>query len=165
MSTARALKLLANSYPRLSKLAPTLMPHHVMARASDSSSVRQVIGILGHRIDVVSIPCCGSRSTIFVARAGFERGTEDPMSVATHINHAPEAAFVRVYDAQAARRQFEISVILILILTFAAFAVGLLVRFDIVKSEPVTGAPSRANHGIRQQFDECQIVTGTAVGG
>jgi two-component system phosphate regulon sensor histidine kinase PhoR len=32
--------------------------------------VRQAIGILGHRIDVASTPCRGSRFSIFVARAG-----------------------------------------------------------------------------------------------
>jgi signal transduction histidine kinase len=31
--------------------------------------VRQALGILGHRIDVASIPCRGSRFSIFVARA------------------------------------------------------------------------------------------------
>jgi two-component system, OmpR family, phosphate regulon sensor histidine kinase PhoR len=39
--------------------------------------VRQAIGILGHRIDVASTPCRGSRFSIFVARAGrtgSERG-------------------------------------------------------------------------------------------
>jgi two-component system, OmpR family, phosphate regulon sensor histidine kinase PhoR len=31
--------------------------------------VRQALGILGHRIDVASTPCRGSRFSIFVARA------------------------------------------------------------------------------------------------
>jgi two-component system, OmpR family, phosphate regulon sensor histidine kinase PhoR len=35
--------------------------------------VRQAIGILGHRIDVASTPCRGSRFSIFVARAGRSR--------------------------------------------------------------------------------------------
>jgi len=30
--------------------------------------VRQALGILGHRIDVASTPCRGSRFSIFVAR-------------------------------------------------------------------------------------------------
>jgi hypothetical protein len=67
------------------------------------------------------------------------------MSVADHFNHAPEAACVRVYDTRAARRQFQVSMILVLILTFAAFAFGLLVRFDAVKGEPVTAALSRTH--------------------
>lgn len=35
--------------------------------------VRQAIGILGHRIDVASTPCRGSRFSISVARAGRSR--------------------------------------------------------------------------------------------
>ncbi len=52
------------------------------------------------------------------------------MSIADHFDHAPDAGFVRSYDSQAARRQFQISLVLILILTVAAFALGLLIRFD-----------------------------------
>jgi hypothetical protein len=52
------------------------------------------------------------------------------MSIAEHFVHAPDAGFVRSYDPQAARRQFQISLVLILILTLAAFTLGLLVRFD-----------------------------------
>ncbi len=55
------------------------------------------------------------------------------MSIADHFDHAPDAGFVRSYDSQAARRQFQISLVLILVLAAAAFALGLLVRFD----EPV----------------------------
>ena len=36
--------------------------------------VRQAIGILGHRIDVASTPCRGSRFSIFVTRAGRTGG-------------------------------------------------------------------------------------------
>lgn len=66
------------------------------------------------------------------------------MSIADHFFHAPDAGFVRTYDSQAARRQFQVSVALILILAVAAFALGLLVRFD----EPVSGsrpAPSEVH--------------------
>jgi hypothetical protein len=52
------------------------------------------------------------------------------MSIAEHFDSAPDAGFVRSYDSQAARRQFQISLALILILTLAAFTLGLLVRFD-----------------------------------
>lgn len=62
------------------------------------------------------------------------------MSIADHFDHAPDAGFVRSYDSQAARRQFQISLVLILILTAAAFALGLLVRFD----EPASVNPSPA---------------------
>jgi len=56
------------------------------------------------------------------------------MSIADHFYHAPDAGFVRTYDSQAARRQFQISVALIVILAAAAFALGLLVRFDVPNS-------------------------------
>ncbi len=52
------------------------------------------------------------------------------MSIADRFDHTPDAGFVRSYDSQTARRQFQISLVLILILTAAAFALGLLVRFD-----------------------------------
>lgn len=68
------------------------------------------------------------------------------MSIADHFEHVPDAGFVRSYDSQAARRQFQISVILILILTLAAFALGLLVRFD----EPggPTGPTPNMSHDV-----------------
>ena len=52
------------------------------------------------------------------------------MSIADHFYHTPDASFVRSYDSHAARRQFQVSVALILILALAAFALGMLVRFD-----------------------------------
>jgi hypothetical protein len=69
------------------------------------------------------------------------------MSVADHFDHTPDAGFVRAYDSQAARRQFQVSVVLILVLTFAAFALGLLIRFDGQTSEPVKSSPA-AQHQI-----------------
>jgi hypothetical protein len=59
------------------------------------------------------------------------------MSIADHFYHAPDAGFVRSYDSHAARRQFQVSIALILVLALAAFALGMLVRFD---------DPSAANH-------------------
>jgi len=58
------------------------------------------------------------------------------MSIADHFDHTPDAGFVRTYDSQAARRQFQVSLVLILILMAAAFVLGLLVRFD----EPASAA-------------------------
>lgn len=52
------------------------------------------------------------------------------MSIADHFDHAPDAGFVRSYDSRAARRQFQVSLVLIVILSISAFALGLLVRFD-----------------------------------
>lgn len=63
------------------------------------------------------------------------------MSIADRFDHAPDAGFVRSYDSRAARRQFQVSLALILILTLAAFALGLLVRFDPPAGE-VHPAPS-----------------------
>lgn len=66
------------------------------------------------------------------------------MSIADHFYHTPDAGFVRTYDSQAARRQFQVSVALILVLALAAFALGLLVRFD----EPASAihpAPSQVH--------------------
>lgn len=52
------------------------------------------------------------------------------MSIADHFYHAPDTGFVRTYDSQAARRQFQVSVVLILVLALAAFTLGALVHFD-----------------------------------
>ncbi len=64
------------------------------------------------------------------------------MSIADHFRRAPDAGFVRSYDPQAARRQFQVSLVLIMILTLAAFTLGLLLRFDApiedVKPQPST---------------------------
>jgi hypothetical protein len=61
------------------------------------------------------------------------------MSIADHFVRDGDAGFVRSYDSQAARRQFQISLVLILILTGAAFALGLLVRFDEPAASPGPG--------------------------
>ena len=67
------------------------------------------------------------------------------MSVADHFDHAPDAGFVRAYDYQAARRQFQVSVVLILILATAAFVLGLLVRFDPPVSDQVKPVPAHTH--------------------
>lgn len=67
------------------------------------------------------------------------------MSIADHFFHAPDAGFVRSYDSQAARRQFQVSLVLILVLALAAFALGLLVRFD---------DPSASDHPVPQRGHE-----------
>jgi hypothetical protein len=51
------------------------------------------------------------------------------MSIADHFNDAPDAGFIRSYDSRTARRQFQISVALILILSMAAFTLGFVLRF------------------------------------
>jgi hypothetical protein len=52
------------------------------------------------------------------------------MSIADHFDHAPDAGFIRAYDSRAARRQFQISAALILVLALAAFTLGFVLRFD-----------------------------------
>ena len=65
------------------------------------------------------------------------------MSIADHFDHAPDAGFVRSYDLRSARRQFQVSLILIVVLTISAFALGLLVRFD--PPAGVSQAPAAAH--------------------
>ena len=52
------------------------------------------------------------------------------MSIADHFEHAPDAGFVRNYDKNSARRQFNVSLILIVVIAAAAFALGAFVQFD-----------------------------------
>jgi hypothetical protein len=68
------------------------------------------------------------------------------MSIVDHFRRAPDAGFVRSYDSQTARRQFQISLVLIMILALAAFTLGLLVRFD-EPAEQVKPVPS-AHHEL-----------------
>ncbi len=52
------------------------------------------------------------------------------MSIADHFADERDAGFVRGYDSRAAQRQFQISVALIVVLSLAAFTLGLVLRFD-----------------------------------
>jgi hypothetical protein len=47
------------------------------------------------------------------------------MSIANHFERRRDAGLVRSYDMRAARRQFQASLILILVMTGAAVALGL----------------------------------------
>ena len=62
------------------------------------------------------------------------------MSIADHFEHAPDAVFVRNYDAGTARRQFNVSLILIAIIAIAATALGYLVRFDAPTMQPTVSS-------------------------
>jgi hypothetical protein len=52
------------------------------------------------------------------------------MSIADHFDHTPDAGFVRNYDSGSARRQFNVSLMLVAVIAVAALALGFLVRFD-----------------------------------
>jgi hypothetical protein len=52
------------------------------------------------------------------------------MSIADRFDHGSDAGFVRAYDANAARRQLQISIMLVAVLALAAIVLGLLVRLD-----------------------------------
>ncbi len=67
------------------------------------------------------------------------------MSVADHFDHTPDAGFIRTYDAQTARRQFQVSLVLIIVLALAAFALGLLVRFDEPSTPVAPSSPAKAS--------------------
>lgn len=72
------------------------------------------------------------------------------MSIADHFDHAPDAGLIRNYDSGAARRQFNLSLILIVVIAAAATALGILVRFDspvpAASMTASTSAPSYAGH-------------------
>ncbi|WP_020174093.1 hypothetical protein [Methyloferula stellata] len=67
------------------------------------------------------------------------------MSIADHFDHTPDAGFIRTYDSQTARRQFQVSVVLIVVLALAAFALGMLVRFDEPAASIAPSSPAKAS--------------------
>jgi hypothetical protein len=52
------------------------------------------------------------------------------MSIADHFEHAPDAGFVRTYDIDSARRQFKLSLTLVVAVLLAVSALAVLIRFD-----------------------------------
>ena len=50
------------------------------------------------------------------------------MPIAENFDHRADAGFVRAYDPRAARRQFQISMMLILVLGLAAIVLGMLTQ-------------------------------------
>ena len=61
------------------------------------------------------------------------------MSIADRFDHAPDTGYVRDYDPNAARRQFNMSMILIVIVAAAAAALSVIVRFDAPASPMYQG--------------------------
>lgn len=72
------------------------------------------------------------------------------MSIADHFAQRSDAGFVRTYDARAARRQFQVSVALVVVLALAALALGLLTRSE-PSAHPVNPVSS---HGTGAKFAE-----------
>lgn len=69
------------------------------------------------------------------------------MSIADHFQHAPDAGFIRNFDGNAARRQFRVSMVLVIVIATAAMALGALVRFDSpAASGPVAVSPTPPPH-------------------
>jgi hypothetical protein len=66
------------------------------------------------------------------------------MSIADHFEQIPDAGLVRTYDSGSARRQFNVSLMLIVVIAIAASALAFLVRFDRSTDEAPVGPPSTA---------------------
>ena len=47
------------------------------------------------------------------------------MSIADNFDHKSDAGFVRAYDARVARRQFQVSIMPVLVLALPAIALGI----------------------------------------
>jgi hypothetical protein len=65
----------------------------------------------------------------FITKEILARG-ETRMSFADNSEPNSDAGFVRAYDSHAARRQFQVSLALVLVLGLAAMALGLLTQLD-----------------------------------
>jgi len=52
------------------------------------------------------------------------------MALTDQFNRKGDKGFVRSYDANSARRQFEISLMLVFILTVSVLALGMMMQFD-----------------------------------
>lgn len=69
------------------------------------------------------------------------------MSIADNFEQESDAGFVRAHDARDARRQFQVSIMLILVLALAAIALGMLTQ---LAPPIVTGRSSAAKPGSPQ---------------
>ena len=52
------------------------------------------------------------------------------MSIANNFDRSPDAGFTRSFDVESARRQFQLSLVLVLILAVATMVLGVMIRFD-----------------------------------
>jgi hypothetical protein len=69
------------------------------------------------------------------------------MSIADNFDHNADAGFVRAYDARAARRQFRVSIVIVLVLAVAAVALGMLTQL----APPITNGRSSALNASSQR--------------
>ena len=53
------------------------------------------------------------------------------MPIADQFDPRSDAGFVRSYDLRSARRQFQVSLLLIVVMAGAALALGLVTRFEL----------------------------------
>ncbi len=64
------------------------------------------------------------------------------MSIADNFDHKSDAGFDRAYDARAARRQFQVSIMPVLVLALPAIALGI---FSPLAPPVATGGSSAPN--------------------
>ena len=74
------------------------------------------------------------------------------MLSADHPDPRSDAGFVRAYDAQAARRQFQISIVLVAVLVIAAIALGTLARIDRPAASGRTSDATARSQPFRGNF-------------
>jgi hypothetical protein len=60
------------------------------------------------------------------------------MSVASNFDRSPDAGFTRSFDAESARRQLQLSLVLVAILAVATFMLGIMIRFDTPTSASIS---------------------------
>jgi hypothetical protein len=60
------------------------------------------------------------------------------MSIANNFDGSPDAGFTRSFDAESARRQLQLSFVLVLILAVATLMLGVMIRFDTPTSASIS---------------------------
>ena len=83
------------------------------------------------------------------------------MSIADHFHHTPDAGFVRRYDSSSARRQFQLSLVLMIVLAVAAFMLGTLIRFDDSANAGTVAGPNAAPATVTKPAPKRHTTIGT----
>ena len=60
------------------------------------------------------------------------------MSIANNFDRPSDAGFTRSFDAESARRQLQLSVLLVAILAVATFMLSVMIRFDVPSTASVS---------------------------